>query len=158
MQTALLYRDAAPLSPPGWQGSFADSSTLSSLEVDEPAWAAREPRWKSRVDQRLAELGKLQLGWDGYGAAPISWTVLNFAGSVLESVMTAHTPAPSIVPTHGGGLQLEWHIAGVDVELMIYRPFEAELNVSFGDNRPPIEDRALSTNFSELSTALRELA
>jgi hypothetical protein len=72
--------------------------------------------------------------------------------------MAGHTPAPSIVPTHGGGLQLEWHVGGVDVELMIYRAFEAELSVSFGDDRVPIEDKPLSADFNDLSTALCELA
>jgi hypothetical protein len=158
MQTTLLYREPAPLCQPHWHGSFEDSSPLSSFESANLPWARREPRWKARVDQRLAELSKLRRGWDGYGADPISSTALNFAGAVLESVMTAYSPAPSIVPTHGGGLQLEWHIGGIDVELMIYRPFEAELNVSFSDGRAPIEDRPLSTDFSDLSTALREIA
>ncbi len=158
MQTTLLYREPAPLSQPQWYGSFEDSSPLSYLEFADFAWAAKEPRWKARVDQRLAELSKLRRDWDGYGADPITSTVLNFAGAVLESVMTTHSPAPSIVPTHGGGLQLEWHVGGIDVELMIYRPFEAELNVNFGDDRAQIEDRPLSTDFSELSAALGEIA
>lgn len=158
MQTALLYREPTPLSQPRWHGSFEDSSPLSCLELADVPWAMREPRWRSRVDQRLTELSKLRQGWDGYGADRISSTVLNFARSVLESVMSVQTPAPSIVPTHGGGLQLEWHIGGVDAELMIYRPFEAELNVSFGDGRPSVEDKPLTTDFSELSKALCEIA
>ena len=158
MQTALLYREPAPLSQPRWRGSFDDISPLSSLDLADIPWALGEPRWKSRVDQRLAELSKLRRGWDGYAADRISSTVLNFARSVLESVMTVQTPAPSIVPTHGGGLQLEWHIGGIDIELMIYRPFEAELNANFGDDRPPINDAPLTTDFSHLSAALRQVA
>jgi hypothetical protein len=67
-------------------------------------------------------------------------------------------PSPSIVPAHGGGLQLEWHTGGLDIELMIYRPFDAELSVSFNDGRDDIDDAPLTTNFRLLSEALEELA
>jgi hypothetical protein len=40
--------------------------------------------------------------------------------------MEPSTPAPIMVPTAGGGVQLEWHRAGFDVEVL------------FGEEDPPL--------------------
>lgn len=157
MHTALLYREPAAHSFHRLENCFEISSALSFLDPADLWSPLQEPRWRSRVEQRIHELSWLRSGWDGYGAERINQSVLSFALAVLDSVMAAKTPAPSLVPTHGGGLQLEWHFGGTDIELMIYRPFEAELNIGFGDATPPIEDKPLSTDFSDLSSALGEI-
>lgn len=121
---------------------------------------SRQPQqspWLARIDGRIKELRSLQQGWDGYDAPPISPAVLAFAQSVLQSVMTPQCPPPSLVPTHGGGVQLEWHVAGGDVELMIYRPAEASLSASFADGRDSIDDEPLNSDFGRLSIVLNEI-
>lgn len=127
------------------------------------AWCDREPQaddtnWKSAVEERLATLLRRRRGWDGYNASPISAAVAAFALHVLRSIMQPSTPPPSIVPAHGGGLQLEWHLGGLDIEFMIYRPFEAELSVDFSDGRDPIEEEPVSSDLTTFSWILAELA
>lgn len=39
--------------------------------------------------------------------------------SLLNEVMEDFTPAPSCVPTSEGGIQLEWHRSGIDLEIEI---------------------------------------
>jgi hypothetical protein len=112
--------------------------------------------WTQTVQRRLLRLLKLPVGWDGYRAKKVSPTVAAFAWNVLESVMRPGTPAPSVVPVAGGGIQLEWHEGGVDIELFISKPMKAELYVAFEDDRPPVE-RDLGADFSELSKALEAL-
>ena len=107
---------------------------------------------------RLAVEPETQFLARSYEAGPLDQSILTFAHSVLNSVMAFHTPAPSVVPTHGGGLQLEWHLGGCEIELMIYRPYEAELSATFADGRDPIEDEPLSTDFDALGTALSAIS
>lgn len=39
--------------------------------------------------------------------------------TVLRDAMTADTIPPAVVPTADGGLQLEWHTKGVDLEVYV---------------------------------------
>jgi len=152
-------------SPTGWGSSFdwneeQSSTTVGSRGGVRIATIREMPGmgWQARVEMRLSKLTRLRQGWDGYDAAPPNISVTAFAMSVLHSVMKPETPAPSIVPTHGGGVQLEWHSGGLDIELMIYRPFEAELSVEFSDGQEPIEDERLTTSFDSLGEVLEKLA
>jgi hypothetical protein len=113
--------------------------------------------WDSVVRNRLAQIGALPQGWDGYGSERIGEDVRWFALQILYSSMTKDQMAPSIVPIAGGGIQLEWHTFKGDIELEISRPNQTELYVAFEDDRPIIE-MPLSTDFSELTKALREIA
>ncbi|QLC25667.1 hypothetical protein HFP57_12000 [Parasphingopyxis algicola] len=120
--------------------------------------AAIEESWRYAVEVRLAQLSAYPTGWDGYNSAPPQHSIIAFARSILDSVMSAETPPPSIVPMSGGGLQLEWHIGGFDIELAIFAPFEAELSVEYPDEREPLEDERLTSSFDDLSEVLQELA
>jgi hypothetical protein len=156
MQSVLLYDSPkfnhrrSHLSDTVLAVSWASLSELVSRATSQPTWLAR-------IDGRLKELRSLPRGWDGYDASPISTAVLAFARSVLQSIMTPQCPPPSLVPTHGGGLQLEWHVAGGDVELMIYRPADASLSAFFADGRDPIEEEPLSSDFRRLSEVLNQV-
>lgn len=120
-------------------------------------WELAEPGWKTVVEQRLSKIQAYQPGWDGYASKPPGASVIGFARSILQAVMPADAPAPSIVPFSGGGIQLEWHANGFDIELAIYAPFKAELSVEANDGRPPLEDKPLSANYSLLGQAIAEL-
>ena len=50
-----------------------------------------------------------------------------FVLSVLNDVMRTRTPIPQVVPSAGGGVQLEWHQKGIDLELHIAGPYQCEL-------------------------------
>lgn len=61
------------------------------------------------VEQQFARLRALLQDWDSYGAPPIDLVVLERARAWLAAVQ--------VVPMSGGGVQLEWHADGVDVEI-----------------------------------------
>lgn len=117
----------------------------------------RPPQWQLETDERLADLMLLHRGWNGPQSGPIGIAMASYIRSLLQSVMQRDTPLPAFVPAHGGSVQLEWHQNGLDVELMVYRPLDAELSVRFHDGRDPIEDEPLSINFDLLSKVLSEL-
>lgn len=142
-------------SPREMQDVYLFSAIQRTMLVYRPEPA---PKWRAIVEARLAKLQKQPVGWDGYNGRPPRKSVSSFALSVLESVMTPSIPAPSIVPMSGGGLQLEWHVGGADIELTIYAPRETELSAEWEDGREPIDEIPLADDFSKLAGALEGLA
>lgn len=80
--------------------------------------------WYEPTLKALASLSSLQENWDGNGAARPKPVVSDAAMALLTRVMRDDTPAPSVVPTTRGGIQLEWHIRGIDLEVEFVSPQE----------------------------------
>lgn len=79
-----------------------------------------QPAWLTPILQRLSALLQLPPGWDSYTARSVRPECAVFAlGKVLPAFMRLDLPVPSVVPTNSGGLQLEWHTRGVDLEVEI---------------------------------------
>jgi len=107
--------------------------------------------------QALIELLDLPENWDSYGARPISEETAFFALQLLDETMRADTPAPVVVPTNCGGVQLEWHTHGIDLEIEIQSP--GRIYVSYEDQRLGKEWEAeLTSDLTRLSDALSELS
>lgn len=80
--------------------------------------------WHKAVRSKMDELCSLPVGWDGYSAPPVSFSVAYFAMSVLALVCPLDAPAPQIVPGPNGDLQIEWHTHDADIELHVRHPNE----------------------------------
>lgn len=89
---------------------FGDPPIALRLEGDEPAWL---PSVLRTVDVLL----DLPAGWNSYGAPRIDPHAVEAALRLLLATMQPNTLAPSVVPTVRGGVQLEWHASGVDLEV-----------------------------------------
>jgi len=61
---------------------------------------------------------ELSEDWDSYGAGPIDATCITKAIDIIKS-FSEGTPTPWVVPCSDGGIQLEWHEQGMDLELSI---------------------------------------
>ncbi len=110
-----------------------------------------ERKWQIEVQNHLLKYVKMQPGWDSYGAPRIGRDTGMFALSILNDVMRTRTPIPQVVPSGAGGVQIEWHQKGVDLELHITAPYECEL--WFQDHRQPMRPPIsveLTDNFSAL--------
>lgn len=75
------------------------------------------PDWLSPVVERLAQLGELSPGWGGPETVPPSVDVVLDCLSRLRIFMPFEAAVPAILPTPNGGIQLEWHSAGWDLEI-----------------------------------------
>lgn len=75
-----------------------------------------EPMWRSRVAKRLSQFKSLPSGWEP-SAPPISALALDALLAFLDMASSPRTPEPAIVPLIDGGVQAEWHTAGVDLEV-----------------------------------------
>lgn len=105
--------------------------------------------WETDVSNRLEVLQRLNSNWDLQGAYPIRDDVINFAVTMLSGIMANTTPAPQIFPLANGGIQLEWHERGIDLEIEIPRP--GDIYFTFDDLRTGTEDEGpLSSNFFKL--------
>ena len=85
------------------------------------------PPWIREVNRRLEHLRTLKQNWDGENAPPVSFECCIEALVFLLENAANETPAPQIVPTSKGGLQLEWHVGEVDLEI----EFSASESTSF---------------------------
>jgi len=66
------------------------------------------------------------------------------------------TPVPSIVPTNSGGIQLEWHRNGVDLEIEVISA--RKFGVLFVDPASGEErDEVISSNLRTLARAIARL-
>lgn len=89
--------------------------------------ALTSPPWINSVVQRIDHLLGLPDNWDREGALPLQYEIAMDALSFLLERVYHETPAPQIVPTVTGGLQLEWHTGGCDLEIV----FAVDLRPTF---------------------------
>jgi len=89
---------------------FGDPPIALRLDGEEPAWL---PPTVHAVDVLLG----LPAGWNSYGAPRIDPHAVEAALRLLLATMQPDTLPPSVVPTVRGGVQLEWHASGVDLEV-----------------------------------------
>jgi hypothetical protein len=68
---------------------------------------------------QASDLVRLADGWNSYRAKSVSPKAIHHATRFLREAdsLISNLPAPSIVPTVRGGLQLEWHRQGVEIEI-----------------------------------------
>ena len=69
--------------------------------------------------ERACELQQLPRGWNSYGAEPVSDAAFRQTIEFLTTYVVRGIVGPVLVPTVRGGLQLEWHRRGVDIEVEV---------------------------------------
>lgn len=137
-----------------------DTGANVSSHVAFSSRVLREPLHASRqcVIERLNELCKLPVGWDGYHAQPVSFENANFAASMLASACPLDAPEPQIVPGASGDLQVEWHADAADIELHIRAPYDVDAWRAVS-SAPEREDHLhLTMDFKVVADWLAELS
>jgi hypothetical protein len=69
--------------------------------------------------RELAVLVRLEANWDGYGAKPIDKPALALATRFVNAMSSMGLPAPEIFPVPDGGVQLEWAVGPMELEIEI---------------------------------------
>lgn len=75
------------------------------------------PEWFRTSVKCLWALSKLDADWDSYGSPPIEVNCLEIAAMFLDIVAQRFPPQPHIGPVPDGGVQVEWHYNGIDLEV-----------------------------------------
>jgi hypothetical protein len=115
------------------------------------------PAWFDPLMQGFVDLMTLPPNWDSYGAGPIDQRVIHEAMSMINGLLVPASPAPRIVPLSSGGLQLEWHRRGVDLEVVFDRegpPFFYYQNSATGeeaDHQLPQDNALLKSIIGNLA-------
>ena len=76
--------------------------------------------WLSPTLRTMSDILELEDNWNSYGAPPIGPVCVLTALEFLKDAMADDTPTPSVVPTSCGGVQIEWHVNSVDLEIEFY--------------------------------------
>ena len=129
----------------------------SSVTDPTASFAGQRAEWLPTVVTRLRTLAQLEEGWDGRNARRISPANLDIAMRLLRAVMRTDTPIPELVPTVRGGLQIEWHVQDVDVELEILSAARYVLSLEdrANDNEFDLE---LTADLSPLVAAIKRIS
>ena len=83
----------------------------------QPGEVTVSPTWFGRVKNRLKTLARLSADWDTYGGIPADPRVVGLAEALIEWFAVDGVPPPDVFAAGDGGVQLEWHIRGVDVTI-----------------------------------------
>lgn len=109
-----LTDSIARQSPQHWLGVSEISSQANT--------AAAAIAWHSPLlplFEAADRLVRLPEGWDSYGAPRINLFYVQRAVELVSAWMRRNLPIPSLVPTTAGGVQLEWHTRGIDLEIKV---------------------------------------
>ena len=113
------------------------------------------PPWIIEVRNRLEYLRNLPEDWDREGAPRIDFECWMKSLVLLLECAANETPAPQFIPTSEGGLQLEWHVDGIDLEL---RFSPTEPSTFYHVDRHGIEAEGLiEAEGQQISSILRAL-
>lgn len=113
------------------------------------------PPWVPYTEVQLTRLLALPKGWDGRWAEPVTESAMRIAVAVLAGVMTDDGACPQLFPLPDGGIQVEWHAAGEDVEVEIERDGSAHALVVDATGEVTVEGEFSPSTRSEPLEGLR---
>lgn len=94
--------------------------------------------WATEIAKNLLALTELKKGWNSYNANRIDFDNINTAYEFLKDLYKPGLLPPSIIPTHSGSIQLEWHTTDADLEIEIVDNFK--FDVFFSSEKNPDDD------------------
>lgn len=125
--------DRIPRRAPAPQITMEASQPFSISFGEGRFWFEHEPpMWIMPLLINVCELGDLPSDWDSYGALSIDPEIAASAVNLLLNIMSEDDAMPAVVPTSHGGVVLEWHDGGIDLEIDVRSP--SSIHVYFEDD------------------------
>lgn len=94
------------------QAAYVGAETL--FRIDAPTLV--DSGWLYATTHDLERVMARRYGWDSYNALPTTIDSVSHALRFLGEFLQHDSAPPTIVPLADGGVQLEWHRGGVDIE------------------------------------------
>jgi hypothetical protein len=115
------------------------------------------PAWLFPTLKRCAPLLLLPFDWNRNGAPPVESSAIQGAIDALWSFMAEGSSIPQWTPTRTGGVQLDWHEKGIDLEIE-FAPDATEAHAVFDDNegRSSDWDGSVVAHLEQLRTLFNE--
>jgi len=143
----------------GSQASVAfESDTRTHVEFGPDAFfvfGSDLAQWQMQLIEKIALLGSLPENWNSYRSQPINIETAGFAICTLLNHLQHDDPMPSVVPTSGGGILVEWHVAGVDLEIDFRSPTWVEVSFEKDGDEFEVDDASMS-QIGDFIARLRE--
>jgi hypothetical protein len=98
----------------------------------------------------------LSTNWNSYGAKTINHDLIQQSLFVLQLIMKADSPAPSVVPMADGGIQIEWHRKQQDLEIVF--PAEEVPQFFYKNRATGAEQQGFANEIANLAQLLNALA
>ena len=137
-------------------GAIVPYAGMVAIPISDPTITGSRPDLRPLLGT-VARLVTLPENWDSYGAMAVKPLLVQYGLSLLNGLMRSRTPLPAMVPTSRGGIQLEWHCRGIDLEVTIETL--GLIHVSFEDNRTLEEwDGDLAISLEPLDRFVAELS
>lgn len=108
------------------------------------------PTYLLPLIEKIAGFSTLTPNWDSYGALSINPLCIAASVQLALQLIGPEVPIPFAGPTVGGGVQLEWHRRGKDLE--VYIEFPSRISAFFSDDESGEE---LSFDISDRFDQLR---
>ena len=90
--------------------------------------------WTREILERVDRFGRLEAGWDGGKSPAIGNEVQELARQIVLRVAAAEDmPRPHVAPVPGGGIQVEWHVGNVELEIEVLPSREVSYLRTIGD-------------------------
>jgi len=93
------------------------AEVMTAQASPEELLVAHRASWFRQSAGRLAELAELKTGWDSYGARAPSQQTVRDGIALLTLFVDLGVPQPHVSPTTIGGIQFEWDVRGLELEL-----------------------------------------
>ncbi len=97
-----------------WPSPRVSNETESTVHDDR----INRPPWFGAVVERLGQYLSLGEDWNGYGENAITTQAVVRTVSLLTQV-AMKGPEPAVVPMPDGGIQIEWHYGGTEIEIEV---------------------------------------
>jgi hypothetical protein len=127
----------------------AFSFVVTTSEIPTPAWV--EPTLSAFIG-----IQGLPDDWNSYGGKKINRDLISQSLSVLEMIMQATSPPPSVVPLGDGGIQIEWHRKQQDLEMTF--PADDRPQYIYRNNADGAEQEGFASDITTLTRLLQSIA
>jgi hypothetical protein len=114
------------------------------------------PRWLPPLVRSFLNLLQLPPNWNGYGAVQIQKQIVQKALIVLVDVLDDDAPIPSVVPLTDGGVQVEWHRGGRNLEIEFSTEGAPEFYY-YEDDSDLEAEGSVSKNYTRIRTYITSL-
>jgi hypothetical protein len=127
------------MSLPEVRVSMQENITVVFLKIAPEISSAR---WLNQTVPELVRLLWLPEGWNSDNPERINPRAVEKILMLLLAILESDSPPPIVVPTTRGGIQVEWHQNGIDLEIESFNSSKVEyyFSDSKGEKEGTIED------------------
>ncbi len=138
-----------------YQQGARRTSRAVAIRVVGPDGSLRRDWLASHMETQLNELLRLDAGWDGDAADPISMDAVHSVVRIIGQISSDLAVPPFVFPLPDGGLQIEWHAGHEAVEIEVDGEGAAHLLVTDPEGAIVVNDELMPHGPADPASARR---